>query len=77
MPFFRNGRVEEIYWTYGYSPVFDETGGVGGTLVVCNETTARVISERRLRTLRRLVERTVLSTNQAAVLEGAGGHLRH
>jgi signal transduction histidine kinase len=50
----RNGRIEEVYWTYGYSPVRDDDGSIGGTLVVCQETTARVIAERRLRTLHRL-----------------------
>jgi len=71
VPIFRNGRVEEVYWTYGYSPVFDETGGVGGTLVVCTETTRRVISDRRLRTLRTFVERTVLAATPSAALESA------
>ena len=71
VPIFRNGRIEEVYWTYGYSPVFDESGGVGGTLVVCTETTTRVVSQRRLRTLRAFVERTVLAASQAAVLESA------
>jgi signal transduction histidine kinase len=47
----RNDRIEEVYWTYGYSPVRDDDGSIGGTLVVCQETTARVIAERRLRTL--------------------------
>src|ERR1700744_2959627 len=49
VPIFRNGRIEEVYWTYGYSPVYDDDGTIGGTLVVCTETTARVLSERRLR----------------------------
>ena len=71
VPIFRNGRLEEVYWTYGFSPVFEEGGAVGGTLVVCTETTARVLSERRLRTLRRFVERTVLAASHAAVMEGA------
>ena len=26
VPIFRNGALEEVYWTYGYSPVFDEDG---------------------------------------------------
>src|ERR1041385_935592 len=39
VPIFRNGRIEEVYWTYGYSPVLDDAGRVGGTLVVCTETT--------------------------------------
>ena len=24
VPVFRNGRLEEVYWTYGYSPVLDD-----------------------------------------------------
>jgi hypothetical protein len=50
----RNGRIEEVYWTYSYSPVRDDDGSIGGTLVVCQETTQRVIAERRLRTLHRM-----------------------
>jgi PAS domain S-box-containing protein len=57
VPIFRNGRVEEVYWTYGYSPVFDDDGNVGGTLVVCTETTARVVAKRRLATLGVLASR--------------------
>jgi signal transduction histidine kinase len=50
----RNGRIEEVYWTYSYSPVRDDDGSIGGTLVVCQETTSRVVAERRLRILHRL-----------------------
>lgn len=51
VPINRNGKPEEVYWTYGYSPVRDKDGTVRGTLVVCSETTEQVLSERRLRTL--------------------------
>ncbi len=51
VPINRNGKLEEVYWTYGYSPVRGEDGTVRGTLVVCSETTEQVLSERRLRTL--------------------------
>src|SRR5580704_3409535 len=51
VPINRNGKLEEVYWTYSYSPVRDQTGVVRGTLVVCSETTEHVLSERRLRTL--------------------------
>jgi signal transduction histidine kinase len=47
----RNGRMEEVYWTYSYSPVRDDDGSIGATLVVCQETTGAVLAERRLRTL--------------------------
>jgi signal transduction histidine kinase/CheY-like chemotaxis protein len=54
VPIWRNGHIEDVYWTYGYSPVCEADGSVGGTLVVCTETTARVLSERRLRNARDL-----------------------
>jgi PAS domain S-box-containing protein len=57
VPIFRNGTIENVYWTYGYSPVFDDNGKIGGTLVVCTETTARVLATNREAELRAEVER--------------------
>lgn len=49
VPITRFGRLDEIYWTYSYSPIDDEEApnGVGGVLVVCTETTEAVLAERR------------------------------
>lgn len=41
VPIYRNGAIEDMYWTFSYSPVKDETGKVGGILVVCHETTEK------------------------------------
>jgi PAS domain S-box-containing protein len=46
LPIERNGRLEDVWWTYGYSPVHDDDGRIAGTLVVCQETTLRVMAER-------------------------------
>ncbi|MEP1079434.1 PAS domain S-box protein [Leptolyngbya sp. PL-A3] len=54
----RNGYLEECYFTFSYSPIPDETGQVGGVFTAVTETTARVISERRLKTLRDLAGST-------------------
>ncbi len=51
VPINRDGKLEEVFWTYSYSPVRDKAGSVRGTLVVCSETTEQVLSERRLRAL--------------------------
>jgi PAS domain S-box-containing protein len=51
VPINRNGKLEEVYWTYSYSPIRNNLGVAQGTLVVCSETTEQVLSERRLRTL--------------------------
>jgi signal transduction histidine kinase len=69
VPIFRNGRLEEVYWTYGYSPVFDDDEGIGGVLVVCTETTSRVLASRRLQSMRTLAEATSLATDTAAVID--------
>ena len=45
----RYGRMEETWWTFSYSPVLDETSGIGGVLCTVLETTDRVLGERRLR----------------------------
>jgi len=42
IPIYRNGKIEDVYWTFGYSPVRDENGSITGVLVVCNETTTAV-----------------------------------
>ena len=48
VPITRNGRREEVYWTYSYSPIVDPSSpsGVGGVLVVCAETTAHIVAAR-------------------------------
>ncbi|MGA2881833.1 MAG: ATP-binding protein [Bryobacteraceae bacterium] len=52
----RSGYPEECYFTFSYSPIRDESGGVGGVFTPVQETTSQVIGERRLRTLRDLAE---------------------
>src|SRR6187402_2909664 len=71
VPIYRNGRLEEVYWTYGYSPVFREDGRVGGTLVVCTETTTRVIAARRLHTLGQIAEQTNAAISSDTIVEAA------
>ncbi len=58
----RSGYVEEAYFTLCYSPIRDESEGVGGILVTVLETTPRVLGERRLRTLHDLAARSGAAT---------------
>jgi signal transduction histidine kinase len=48
VPIFRNGKLEDVYWTYGYSPVRDSAGNIKATLVVCTETTESVLAKHQL-----------------------------
>jgi signal transduction histidine kinase len=49
IPITRNGRREDVYWTYSYGPIDDDEApnGIGGVLVVCTETTQQVLATRR------------------------------
>jgi signal transduction histidine kinase/CheY-like chemotaxis protein len=51
IPIHRNGRMEEVFWTYSYSPAFDDGSQIVGTLVIVIEVTGRVVSARRLEAL--------------------------
>ncbi|MBP8915537.1 MAG: PAS domain S-box protein [Chitinophagales bacterium] len=42
LPIFRNGKIEDVHWTFSYSPVFDEFHMINGVLVTCVETTEKV-----------------------------------
>ena len=73
LPIFRHGEMQDVYWTYSYSPIDDpeSANGVGGILVICTETTEQVLAARTLSAER---ERFVQLFDSApiflAVLEG-------
>ncbi|MEP6985257.1 MAG: response regulator, partial [Chloroflexota bacterium] len=71
LPLDRHHYLEECFFNYSYSPIREEGGGVGGVLVVVAETTNRVLSERRLRTLRDLAFRTELNLTVGNIFETA------
>jgi PAS domain S-box-containing protein len=43
-----DGRLEQVYWTYSYSPI-DEDDGIGGVLVVCRDVTKDHLAAAALR----------------------------
>jgi PAS domain S-box-containing protein len=50
----RSGFIEECYFTFGFSAIRDESGGIGGIFTAVGDTTNHVIGGRRLRILREL-----------------------
>ena len=71
----RNGYLEETFFTFSYSAIRDESGGPGGILVTCVETTERVVGERRLRTLRELAAHAAAAQRVDETYELVGGIL--
>lgn len=68
VPMYRNGRIEEVYWTYSYSPVFNEQGTVSGVLVACMETTYTLQNHKKLKEsesrYRRLFDTTPIAVTE-------------
>jgi hypothetical protein len=42
----RNGYLEETFFTFSLSPIYDETGGIGGLFHPVTETTNAMLGER-------------------------------
>ena len=63
----RNGYVEDLYADFSYSAIKDENGETKGILVICNETTDKVISIRNLSEsearFRSLIEEAPIATS--------------
>ncbi|CAG8491077.1 21929_t:CDS:2 [Dentiscutata erythropus] len=54
----REGYVEECYFSYTLSPIFEADGSVNGVFNAVQETTQRILATRRLKTLGELGNRT-------------------
>jgi signal transduction histidine kinase len=59
LPIKRNGVLEDVYWTYGYSPIFNPDGSIGGTLVVCTETTLAIKAQNELKHTKEQLEKAI------------------
>lgn len=75
---FRNGYLEETFFTFSLSPIRDESGGIGGLFHPVTETTASMLSARRTRLLRdlnaRLGEARTTREIYARAIETFAGH---
>lgn len=60
VPCLRNGIVQDVYWTYSYSPIRSSKGEVLGILVVCHDVTGVMLANR---------ERDAVAANLQSVLD--------
>lgn len=63
----RYGFMEETWFTFSFSPITDESGGVGGLFHPVTEVTSQMLSERRTKTLRDLASRAGRAKTSADV----------
>ena len=65
----RFGFLEEAWFTFSFSPITDESGGVGGVFHPVTELTGQMLSERRTRTLRDLAIRAGVGRTTAEAMQ--------
>jgi hypothetical protein len=61
--------MQECYFTYSHSPLKDASGKVAGVLSTVIETTARVLTERRMQVLRHLSDASIKAAANAKTIE--------
>ncbi len=71
VPVMRNGRVQDIYWIYSYSPVYERGGAVAGILVVCQDVTAGILANQQLRESETRATRILQSIGDAVIVTDA------
>ncbi|HEX7046580.1 MAG TPA: ATP-binding protein [Gammaproteobacteria bacterium] len=70
-PVNRRGFLEETHFTFSYSPIPDDAGGIGGVLVTTKETTASVQDDRQMRVLRDLADYSASAEHAGDALQNA------
>jgi serine phosphatase RsbU (regulator of sigma subunit) len=65
----RNGYDEEVFFTYSYSPIHDDSDLVAGLLVVATETTGQVVDRRRLLCIGDLAGALVGATSIESIMD--------
>jgi signal transduction histidine kinase/DNA-binding response OmpR family regulator len=67
---------EEVYVTFSFSPIFGQAGRVDGMYCACTETTDKIVGNRRVETLRKLVVEAAVARNVADACKTIGEVLR-
>ena len=71
VPIMRNGRIQDIRWTYNYSPIFSPDGEVLGVLVICQDITREVTAVQSLRESEARALRVLQSIGDAVIVTDA------
>ncbi len=71
VPVQRRDRLENVYWTYSYSPLFHAAGDVGGILVVCHDVTENVQAKGEVRESEAQAQRILQSIGDAVIVTDA------
>nr|WP_294896373.1 PAS domain S-box protein [uncultured Pedobacter sp.] len=75
IPFYRNGKIEDIYWTFSHSPIIDEDGKISGIFTSCVETTAEVNRRKELELVNQRYYQNIMQTPIAMCILTGENHV--
>ncbi len=68
IPIYRNGAIEDVYWTFSYSPISDESGKVAGVFVTCTETTDKINTIKQMEASEKKFRNLIMDAPVAAAI---------
>ena len=71
VPIIRDGKLQDIRWTYSYSPIFGSGGAVLGVLVICQDVTREVNATQHLKESEARASRVLQSIGDAVIVTDA------
>ena len=71
VPIIRDGKLQDIRWTYSYSPIFGSGGDVLGVLVICQDITREVNATQELKESEARASRVLQSIGDAVIVTDA------
>jgi PAS domain S-box-containing protein len=75
VPIVRDGKLQDIRWTYSYSPIFGSGGAVLGVLVICQDITREASAAQDLRESEARASRVLQSIGDAVMVTDADTHV--
>ena len=71
VPIVRNRKLQDVRWTYNYSPIFGPEGDVVGVLVICQDVTREVTAAQSLLESEARASRVLQSIGDAVIVTDA------
>jgi PAS domain S-box-containing protein len=71
VPILREGRIQDVWWNYSYSPIFASDGAVLGILVICQDVTGEAAAVQKLRASEARASRVLQSIGDAVIVTDA------
>ena len=68
IPIDRNGAIEDSFWDYSYSPIYESDGSIGGVLNISHDVTKKVLAQQELKNSDARSERILRSIGDAVIV---------